>query len=124
MTMVHTFIDFIPSIFLGAPNDETALSSLPGHRMLLKGLGYEATKLTAIGCFLGTIAALILSIFFIKTAPIFYPFLTKIMAFVLIALSVFLILTEKGKTTFISFIYRIIRFIIINNKFFAKCQAS
>ncbi len=96
MTMVHTFTDFIPSIFLGAPDDETALSSLPGHRMLLKGLGYEATKLTAIGCLIGTIAAIILSIFFIKTAPIFYPFLNKTMVFILIALSLFLILTERS----------------------------
>jgi putative membrane protein len=96
MTMVHTFLDFLPSIFLGAPDEETALSSLPGHRMLLKGLGYEAAKLTAIGCLIGTIAAMILSILFIKTAPIFYPFLDKYMVFILIILSFFLVLTEKG----------------------------
>ena len=45
----HTFLDYIPSVFLGAPDADTALSVLPGHRMLLKGRGYEAVLLSAFG---------------------------------------------------------------------------
>jgi putative membrane protein len=97
MTITHTFIDFLPSIFLGAPDEDTALSVLPGHRMLLKGQGYEAIKLTTIGCFLGIFISIILAVIFIFTAPLFYPFLVKIMAFLLIALSLFLILKEDKK---------------------------
>ena len=41
MSVTHIFLDFIPSIFLGAPTPQTALSILPGHRLLLKGKGYE-----------------------------------------------------------------------------------
>ena len=33
----HGIFDFVPSVFLGAPTEETALSFLPGHRMLLRG---------------------------------------------------------------------------------------
>lgn len=97
VAIVHTFLDFIPSIFLGAPNEETALSILPGHRLLLKGRGYEAVKLTTIGCFFGLVISMILSVFFIFTAPLFYPFLSKIIAFLLIVLSAFLIIKEKRK---------------------------
>ena len=32
-----TFIDFIPSIFLGCPDTDTELSILPGHELLKKG---------------------------------------------------------------------------------------
>jgi len=49
MAITHTFIDILPAIFLGAPDADTALGVLPGHRLLLEGKGYEAVKLTVIG---------------------------------------------------------------------------
>ena len=49
-TMIsHTFFDFIPSTFFGAPEADTALSVLPMHRFLLQGEGYGAIYLTTIG---------------------------------------------------------------------------
>ena len=38
-SMAHTFLDFIPSTFLGAPEGDTALSVLPAHSMLIQGEG-------------------------------------------------------------------------------------
>ena len=35
--ITHTFIDSIPSIYLGAPDSDQALTVLPGHRLLRKG---------------------------------------------------------------------------------------
>jgi putative membrane protein len=106
MSITHTFIDFIPSIFLGAPNEDTALSILPGHRLLLKGQGYSAIKLTTIGCLIGLFLAIILAYFFILTAPLFYPYLVKAMAFILIALSLLLILKEDNKKKiFVLFVF-------------------
>ena len=58
--ITHTFLDFIPSVFLGAPEGETALSLLPGHRMMLAGRGYEAVKCSVIGSFGAVLGALIL----------------------------------------------------------------
>src|SRR3990167_6820790 len=49
MSITHVFVDFIPSIFLGCPDDETALSVLPGHEMLKTGRGYEAVMLSSLG---------------------------------------------------------------------------
>ncbi|MCH7770430.1 MAG: tripartite tricarboxylate transporter permease [Bacteroidetes bacterium] len=43
MAITHTFVDFIPSIFLGCPDTDTELSVLPGHELLKKGQGYEKT---------------------------------------------------------------------------------
>lgn len=56
----HTFLDFIPSIFLGAPEGETALSVLPGHRMLLQGRGLEAVRLSAQGSLAAALLSLLL----------------------------------------------------------------
>jgi putative membrane protein len=60
MAITHTFLDTIPSIFLGAPDDEKALGVLPGHRYLLHGNGLMAVKLCIIGGIMGTVLSAIL----------------------------------------------------------------
>lgn len=100
MAIAHTFLDFIPSIFLGCPNDDdTGLSVLPGHEMLKKGEGYEAVLLTAYGGIMA-IFVLILTVFpltFIINK--IYDFLrTKyLMAGILILIAILLIMSEKKK---------------------------
>lgn len=49
MSITHTFISAIPSIFLGAPDASMVLSALPGHRLLLQGRGVEAVMYTVMG---------------------------------------------------------------------------
>jgi len=95
MATAHTFLDAIPSIFLGAPDESTALSVLPGHKLLLKGFGYEAVKLTLIGSLLSLIFFIPLSPIFIKLVPLAYSFLKPLIAYILIAVSFFMIITEK-----------------------------
>ncbi len=70
--VAHTFLDYIPSIFLGAPEAETALSVLPGHRMLLQGRGFEAIRLSAKGSMTSALLslALILPFRLIMGSPI------------------------------------------------------
>ena len=41
----QTFFDAIPAIFLGAPDSDTALTVLPGQRLMLEGRGIEAVRL-------------------------------------------------------------------------------
>ena len=69
----EVFVNFISSIFLGAPEDDTSLSVLPGHRLLLQGRGYEAVKLTVIG----GIGSLLLSLILIAFSLHFLSFFTK-----------------------------------------------
>lgn len=47
--VAETFASFIPAAFFGAPDEGTALSTLPGHALLLEGRGYEAVALAALG---------------------------------------------------------------------------
>ena len=49
LSLTHSFLDTIPSIYLGAPENENALSVLPGQKMLLRGEGYQAVKITILG---------------------------------------------------------------------------
>ncbi len=96
MSITHTFLDFIPSIFLGAPEEDSFLSVLPGHRMLLEGRGFEAFIITIYG----SLAALIIILAF---APLYIYFLPGIFTatktaipFILIFISLYLIFREKN----------------------------
>ncbi len=97
MGLTHTFIDYLPSIFLGAPDEDTALSILPGHEMLNQGRAYEAVFLTLIGSFAAVFLTIILSPIFIYTLPKAYPYIQNIIPFILIIASFFLIYFEKKK---------------------------
>jgi len=98
--IVNSFVSFIPAILLGAPEDDSALSVLPGHKLLMLGRGYEAIKLTVFGSF-GSVLFTILTLpLFALIVPTIYhairPFIHWLLAFVV----VYMILTErtvKGK---------------------------
>jgi len=97
MATVHCFLDFVPSIFLGAPEEATALSVLPGHRLLMQGRGYEAVKLTVLGSYIGLILILILAPLFILFLPSLYSSIAIAIPYILIAASLFLIIKEEKK---------------------------
>ena len=96
VAMTHTFVDFIPSIFLGAPNaEDNALSILPGHEMLIKGKAYEAVVYTLYGSATAIFIILIFSPLFYFLLPTIYEHAEKIMPIILILTSGFLIYFEK-----------------------------
>jgi putative membrane protein len=99
MAITHTFIDFIPSIFLGAPDEDTGLGTLPGHELLINGQGHHALKLTLLGSTIAVISLILIIPTFITFMPTIFPFLQRMMAFFLIWISIFLIYNEKESKT-------------------------
>jgi putative membrane protein len=99
MAITHTFLDFIPSVFLGCPDTDTPLSILPGHEMLKNGRAYEAVLLTAYGGLMAISTLSLISLPLVFLIPKVYAFLKKdyIMAGVLILVSIILIFSEKNK---------------------------
>lgn len=97
LTISHTFVDFIPSIFLGCPDTDSALSSLPGHKLLAEGDGYKAVMLTAYGGLYSLIIVVIFTILFLNINFEFYNSLTKIIPYILILVLFIMIFTEKKK---------------------------
>jgi putative membrane protein len=97
LSVTHSFLDTIPSVYLGAPENENALSVLPGQRMLLRGEGFLAVKITILGTYIGMIAAICLIPFFIITAKKIYPLLKPFLVYLLIAMMIYMILREEHK---------------------------
>lgn len=99
----HSFHDFLPSTFLGAPDEDTALSVLPAHSLLLEGKGYDAVFFSAFGSYGAVLFCFLLMIpvrFVVGDPLFFYDTLHEIMFFVLIAISILIIATEKRKIIF------------------------
>lgn len=59
---VHSFVDFVPSVFIGAPDPDEMLSVLPGHRLLLQGKGMRAVRAAAVGSAVGACSALLIAV--------------------------------------------------------------
>lgn len=95
LAITHTFLDFIPSIFLGAPNEDTALSVLPGHQFLLKGHGHNALKLSLLGSTLAILSLTIITPLFIFLIPKIYPLIQQMMGILLLWVAIFLIHKDK-----------------------------
>ena len=97
LAIAHTFIDFIPSIFLGCPDTDTELAVLPGHEMLKQGKGHEAVMRTAYGGLSGVILLVLLflplSFLLSKT----YPTIQKVIPYILILVCIIMIFSEKNK---------------------------
>jgi len=105
VSLSHSFHDVIPTTFIGAPEEDTALTVLPAHDLLLQGRGYEAISLSALGSYGAIIVCLLLlfPIRFIIGSPLFlYSALQEIMGLVLVAIALLMIATEKSKINDIS----------------------
>ena len=118
MAITHTFVDFIPSIFLGAPEDGTELSVLPGHEMLKKGFGYEAIMLTNYGSIIAVFIVLLAAIPSVFFLPKIYGLIERIIPYILILVSLFMIFSEKKKiSAFLVFVLcGILGLIVLNTE--------
>jgi len=93
MSITHALLEFIPSMLVGVPDEATALSILPGHRMVLEGWGKKAIRLTAIGG-LGGIIFTVLSIpLFLVLLPPAHELLKPYIGVLLLIMSIYLIIS-------------------------------
>ena len=97
IAITHTFIDFIPSIFLGCPDTDTELSILPGHELLKQGKGYEAILLTAYGSLAAVFILILISLPSILIISKTYSVIEFLIPYLLVIISFGLIFSEKEK---------------------------
>ncbi|MGV8172162.1 MAG: tripartite tricarboxylate transporter permease [Candidatus Woesearchaeota archaeon] len=95
--ITHTFLDALPSIFLGAPDENTILGVLPGHRYLLRGNGLMAVKLFTIGSFFGLIMGIMMFPLLYLFTKYMYHNLEKYFAIILIGSSIFMLWRDEKK---------------------------
>jgi putative membrane protein len=102
ISLTHSFTQNLPSTFVGAPNEDTALSVLPAHNLLLRGEGYKAVALAALGCMGGILVCLglFVPLRFLLGPPLnLYSEIRGIMVWILIAVVILMTLTHKTRIT-------------------------
>lgn len=93
--ITNTFIDIIPSVFIGAPDEETAIAVLPSHKLLLEGRGIEVIRLSAIGSALAIHLSFLLMPIFSILFLMLYRTVDEITPFLLVLILLFMIFTER-----------------------------
>ena len=102
LAITHTFLDALPSIYLGAPDEAQALNVLPGHRLLIKGMGHAAITYTVIGALSSLLLSLLLFPLFIFSMKVIEPVIKDYIGYFLVLIMAYMILKDKKR--FFSFI--------------------
>ncbi len=100
MSISHSMIDFIPSMFLGVPVEGTVLSILPGHYLMLQGRGREAIRYVTIGGFGSLIVTIILLPIFVLLLPPIYAAI-KPYIFLILVLAVLFMIKRLNKNRYL-----------------------
>ncbi len=116
MSTTHSFVDAIPNIFLGAASEDSFLSILPGHEMLLNGKGFEAIMLTVTGGIIAIIAALFLAPFLLSAIINYSEIIPYLIPAILIITLTIMIFSEekKQKTILVILLSGILGIITLN----------
>jgi len=119
--VTNAFLDFIPSILLGAPDPETALSVLPGHKMMMKGRAYEAIRLTVIGGLVSLFMILLSLPFLIIFVGPAYEIIRPNIHWVLIAIVGFMFFKDRKPWSLVVFaLSGTLGYIVLNGNFLGK----
>jgi len=94
--ITHTFLDSIPSTFLGIPDPDTALSVLPSHMLCLEGKGQEAVRIAALGSTCAVILAIPLSVLLFFILPPLQPFIDWWVGIILVAVIGYLVIESES----------------------------
>ena len=94
MGLVHTFLDVIPSTFLGIPDEGTALSVLPAHRLALNGRAMEVVRISLWASALAVLLSILLAPLYLHLARLYTPGAGKVLVLLLL---LFMVLTAGRK---------------------------
>ncbi|HLC79962.1 MAG TPA: tripartite tricarboxylate transporter permease [archaeon] len=97
MSITNSIVDSIPSIFLGAPSEESSINLLPGHRMLLAGRGLEALSLCTFSSLCTSLFSLLLLPIFFIMATNYTEELNSVIPSLIALTTILMLLHEKNK---------------------------
>ena len=94
--ITHTFVDAVPSTFLGIPEADTSLAVLPAHALCLEGNGEEAVRIAALGSACSMIIAVPLSVLCYILLPALQPYFDWWIGILLIASVGYMVVTSEA----------------------------
>ena len=110
MSIAHALIEFVPSMLLGVPQEGTATSILPGHRMVLQGRSKEVIRIVSVGGFGAIIVTILMLPIFAIALPILHDVSKPFTWIILLAASVYLTYSLTANTR--DFLWSLLLFVL------------
>ena len=110
MSIAHALIEFVPSMLLGVPQEGTATSILPGHRMMLQGRSKEVIRVVSVGGFGAIIVTILMLPIFSIALPILHDITKPFTWAILLVASIYL--TYRLTSTFRDFLWSLLLFML------------
>ena len=110
MSIAHALIEFVPSMLLGVPQEGTATSILPGHRMVLQGRSKEVIRVVSVGGFGAIIVTILMLPAFAIALPILHDVSKPFTWIILLAASIYL--THSMTGNFRDFLWALLLFVL------------
>lgn len=98
MSIAHALIEFVPSMLLGVPQEGTATSILPGHRMVLQGRSKEVIRIVSVGGFGAIIVTILMLPVFAIALPILHDISKPFTWIILLVASIYLTYSLTSNT--------------------------
>lgn len=97
LSVVHTFHDFLPAIFISSPDAESALTVIDGRSAVEQGKGLEIFQYTAYGALTSLLPVITISGLSILFLDRIYMYLEASMQYILLFFLLFIILNSEEK---------------------------
>ena len=110
MSIAHALIEFVPSMLLGVPQEGTATSILPGHRMVLQGRSKEVIRIVSVGGFGAIIVTILMLPVFAIVLPVLHDITKPFTWMILLVASIYL--TYSLTANFRDFLWAILLFVL------------
>lgn len=110
MSIAHALIEFIPSMLLGVPQEGTATSILPGHRMVLQGRSKEVIRIVSVGGFGAILVTILMLPIFTISLPLLHDLTKPFTWIILLVASVYL--THRLTANFRDFLWALLLFVL------------
>lgn len=110
MSIAHALIEFVPSMLLGVPQEGTATSILPGHRMVLQGRSKEVIRIVSVGGFGAIIVTILMLPVFAVVLPILHDASKPFTWIILLVASIYL--TYRLTRTTRDFLWSLLLFVL------------
>ncbi len=94
--IAYSIANILPTVLLGVPDEDTAIAVHPANEMVLEGRGFEAITISAFASFFAVMVSFLLYPA-VHYVGVNYSAVRRLTPLALIAISSFLILTEKGE---------------------------
>ena len=110
MSIAHALIEFVPSMLLGVPQEGTATSILPGHRMVLQGRSKEVIRIVAVGGFGAILVTIAMLPVFAIALPVLHDISKPFTWIILLVASIYLTYSLTGN--FRDFLWSLLLFVL------------